>query len=614
VIRDFSFRDAAWDDFAIAFEKRSGKDLAAFFAQWLEGKGLPEIAVENASVRRKGSRFEITIALVRKNSAVPLDLPVVVSFLRGGSRKETVTIDAERKTVTLLVDEEPSTAVIDGDYDVARTPTPDEMPPVIARLLGEEKPLVVLPSADREPYRPVIDEFTRRGAAEKESVKDAEVRSESLIILGRDNPVVARLFGKVDLPEKAFSITIRKNPWNTARVAAIIHAASAEETALAFEKVFHYGKYSSLVFEKGRNVSKKIDPADRGIVLLLRGEPAVLDLSLLSKFANLGEAAREKRIVYIGEFHDRFSHHTVQVQLIQALHAMDPRIAVGMEMFQRPFQGTLDEYIAGNIDEREFLRRSEYFKRWGFDYNLYKPILDFCRREKVPVVALNIGREITEKVATGGMDALTDEERKALPREMDFSDVEYRGRIRRAFDQHKDPGRKNFDFFLQAQVLWDETMAEAVDEYLRENPDRRMAVIAGGGHVVYGAGIPKRAFRRNGLPYLVVLNDGDIEPGIADYLIFPPSLDGMIAPRLLATFKEEGGRFVFTDFVDASPAKAAGIRTGDALIALDGVPVGTIQDIRLLLFYKSTGDTVLATVARQRFLLGEKVMTVEVKL
>jgi S1-C subfamily serine protease len=132
--------------------------------------------------------------------------------------------------------------------------------------------------------------------------------------------------------------------------------------------------------------------------------------------------------------------------------------------------------------------------------------------------------------------------------------------------------------------------------------------------VVYGAGIPKRAFRRNGLPYLIVLNDGDIDPGIADYLIFPPSLDGMTAPRLLATFKEEGGRFVFTDFVDASPAKAAGIRTGDALLALDGVPVFTIEEIKLALFYKSKGDTILATVARQRFLLGEKVMTVEVKL
>ena len=83
-------------------------------------------------------------------------------------------------------------------------------------------------------------------------------------------------------------------------------------------------------------------------------------------------------------------------------------------MFQRPFQKALDDYIAGAIGEKEFLKRSEYFKRWVFDYNPYKPILDLCRAEKLPVVALNARREITDKVSKDGMDALTDAERKAL--------------------------------------------------------------------------------------------------------------------------------------------------------------------------------------------------------
>ena len=107
-----------------------------------------------------------------------------------------------------------------------------------------------------------------------------------------------------------------------------------------------------------------------------------------------------------------------------------------MEMFQRPFQKTLDEYISGSIDEREFLKKSEYFKRWGFDYNLYKPILDFARAEKIPVVALNLRREITDKVSKTGMDSLTDDERKDVPEQMDFSDKEYRDRLRQVFDQH----------------------------------------------------------------------------------------------------------------------------------------------------------------------------------
>ena len=619
-LRDFiaagQFRLSSWDDLRKAFERKTERDLGPFFKEWIDGKGLPAITLERASLRRKADQFEITLVLGRENSSLPLELPVTVSYLRGGEKRESVLLDADTKTVTLLVDDEPSTAVIDGDYDIARLPDPDELPPVIARLVGDEEPLIILPPADADRYAAVIDGLSGKGGEEREAkaYRDEELRSSSVVILGRENPAIKRLFATVDVPAEGFSIDVRKNPWNPDGVAVIIHASSAAETEAAFRKIFHYGKYSSLVFEKGRNVSKKIAPSERGIILLLRDEPAVIDLSLLRTFPAVVEGSADKRIVYIGEYHDRFSNHNIQLQLLKALHAKDRTIAVGMEMFQRPSQGTLDEYIAGTIDEREFLVRSEYFKRWGYDYNLYKPILDFCRQQKVPVVALNIRREIIEKVSKGGVDSLTEEERKDLPREMDFSNEEYSRRIRRAFAQHRDPGERNFDFFLQSQVLWDETMAESVDDYLRKNPGRRMAVIAGGGHLVYGEGIPKRAHRRNGLPYTIILNDGDLDPGIADYLVFSPPLDGLTAPKLMATFTESDRRLVFNDFVNASPAKAAGLRSGDALIALDGRPVSSVQDVKLMLHYKNKGDTLLVTVARKRFLLGEKVMTVEVKL
>ena len=108
------------------------------------------------------------------------------------------------------------------------------------------------------------------------------------------------------------------------------------------------------------------------------------------------------------------------VEVIKGLYRKDPKIAIGMEMFQRPFQPVLDDYINGAIEEREFLKKSEYFQRWNLDYNLYKPILDFARAEKIPVIALNLRREIVEKVSKSGMDALTGDERKEIPAETGF--------------------------------------------------------------------------------------------------------------------------------------------------------------------------------------------------
>lgn len=610
------FEALSWPDLAAAFERRSGVDLSPFFTAWVDGKGLPEISVEAASARRKGGGFEISLDLAKQGGEQPVDLPVIISFLSGVSRKETVVVDGKKKSFRIPVDEEPSVVVLDPDYDVARRPVPDELPPVIARLLGDEG-LLVVPYGDRAPYDGVIEELVKADAVEgalRGTIKDSEVRTSSLLLLGADNPVVGRLFGSMEPPDAGFSVTVRKNPWNPAKVVGIVQARSAAETTAAARKLSHYGKYSFLSFDQGRNRVKRIDPGERGLIILLREEPAVLDLTLLKTLSKALDAVSDKRIVYVGEHHDQFSHHNIQVQVIRSLLRKDRNVAVGMEMFQRPFQKTLDEYIAGAIDEREFLERTEYFKRWVFDYNLYKPILDLCRTENIPVVALNIRREITEKVAKEGMDALTDEERKELPARMDLSDDEYRSRLRRIFDRHRGSEKRNFDDFLQAQVLWDETMAESIDRYLTDNPDRRMVVIAGGGHLAYGAGIPKRAFRRNGLSYTIILNDDDADPSVADYIVLPQPLDGMSAPKFMATFKEKDKRLLFVDFVGDSPAKKAGLKADDALLALDGVSVGTVEDIKLALYFKRKGDTILVTVARKRFLIGEKVMTVEVKL
>jgi uncharacterized iron-regulated protein len=228
-------------------------------------------------------------------------------------------------------------------------------------------------------------------------------------------------------------------------------------------------------------------------------DPPAIDLSTLKTLSNIVEKLATKKIVYVGEEHDKVSHHQVQLEVLRALHRQTPKIAVGMEMFQRPFQRALDDYIAGVVDERTFLKRSEYFKRWSLDYHLYKPILDFAKERRLPVVALNVRREIVSKVGQGGLDSLSKEEKQEIPQELDFSNQEYRARLKEIFAAHRGSQEKNFDFFHQAQILWDEAMAESIDRFLKTHPEFRVMVMAGAGHLQYGSGIPKRSFRRNGV-------------------------------------------------------------------------------------------------------------------
>ena len=346
----------------------------------------------------------------------------------------------------------------------------------------------------------------------------------------------------------------------------------------------------------------------------LKKEPVAIEMAELKTLSHVIDKVASKKIVYVGEYHDRFSNHSVELEVMKGLFKKNPMIAIGMEMFQRPFQQVLDDYISGAIGEREFLKKSEYFSRWVYDFNLYKPILDFAHAEKIPIVALNARSEIIEKVAKGGTDSLSAEEKKEIPQQMDLSDDSYRDRLKKAFAEHKDSGEKNFDFFYEAQVLWDETMALSIDEYLRKNPMRQMIVIAGSGHLAYGAGIPKRAFRRNGYEYTTILNDADVDQGIADYLIFPKTEEGVMAPKLMVMIKAEDGRVMITDFPEDSVSKKAGIKAGDVILALDNSPVQTVADISLALFYKRHDEVVKVKVMRKRFLLGDKELEFEVML
>ncbi len=66
-------------------------------------------------------------------------------------------------------------------------------------------------------------------------------------------------------------------------------------------------------------------------------------------------------------------------------------------MFKRPHQDVIDKWTAGAISEKDLLSSTDWWHEWGFDYSMYKGILDFTRDNKIPVVALNITRGFQKK-------------------------------------------------------------------------------------------------------------------------------------------------------------------------------------------------------------------------
>lgn len=600
LIETRQFKRASWDDIRNSFERHSGRDLEWFFDQWINRKGLPELELYGVEVKQTGSDFNLHFHIDQAGPVYKLQLPLTI-YMQERLMFDSLYIDSRSGGFDLILPDRPVKIVIDEDYDLARVMTENELPPVIAGLLGDEKILISLPDAEADMYRDIIDNFEREGAVLKPAgeISISDIESSSVMIPGIGNPLIKRLCGEVKAEEAGFYIIMKKNPWNPEKVLAIIQGRSNDEVAAAFRKIPHYGKYSKLLFNKGRNTAKETEVTERGMVMALSEEASAIEISSVKTLSDVIKGVLNKKIIYVGEVHDVFAHHAVQLDVITGIYKNNPRTAIGMEMFQRPFQETLDDFIQGRIGEFSFLKKSEYFKRWGFDYHLYKPILDFARTEKIPVIALNLEREIIKKVSADGIDSLTEEEKKAIPAELDFSDDEYRERLKEVFSMHKNSEEKKFDYFYQSQVLWDETMSQSVDAFIEENSVYQIVVLAGQGHLRFGSGIPKRTYRRNKHDYAIVLIDSEVEKGIADYVIFPKPVEGVTAPKLMAFLSEEDGKVKVAGFPDDSISEKAGIETGDIIISLDDDVIGNIEDIKIHLQFRNKGDSVNVKVKRK---------------
>ncbi|MEO1353329.1 MAG: ChaN family lipoprotein [Cyanobacteria bacterium J06635_15] len=240
------------------------------------------------------------------------------------------------------------------------------------------------------------------------------------------------------------------------------------------------------------------------------------------------EALVAADVMYLGERHDSADDHAAQLAIITALHQENPNLAIGMEMFQRPFQPVLDRYLSGEISEADLIEQSEYETRWGFPWEHYAPILRFAQTHQIPVLALNAPAEVTRKVAREGLDSLAGEDLQYIPpiTDIDTSNRDYQNYVKAAFGAHGSHGNFNFDNFFAAQVVWDETMAMGIAEFRQTHPDTQVVVLAGQGHVVYGYGIPERVGRRLGegiTQQIVLLNPAPVvvegnEGAIADIL------------------------------------------------------------------------------------------------
>ncbi len=225
------------------------------------------------------------------------------------------------------------------------------------------------------------------------------------------------------------------------------------------------------------------------------------------------QALTRSHAVCIGESHTNPHDHWAQLSIVRWLvrhnASAGKETALGMEMFQQPFQGVLDDFQTGRIDEPTLLARSGWEERWGYDWEFYAPIVRTAVKGGARLLALNISTELKKKVSRQGIENLAPEDRAKLP-EVDLDNKAHRAwwddimeSMGGPADHHgqadtpedREEARKRADRMYSVQVLWDETMADTAARWLAGGRERQVLILAGNGHC-HDSGIVIRLKKR----------------------------------------------------------------------------------------------------------------------
>ena len=307
------------------------------------------------------------------------------------------------------------------------------------------------------------------------------------------------------------------------------------------------------------------------------------------------------KAVLIGESHTTYGDHLNQLAIIKGLRPHWKKMAIGLEFVQYPYQHALDDYISEKITQETMLRKTQWYDRWKYDFRLYRPIFEYAKQQQIPLIALNTPREITKRISKVGIKGLSPTERAQLPLIIDTSNQQYKKALETVYSQHGGKSRsKKFERFYQAQLAWDETMADQAAKFISKNPAYQLVILAGGGHMKNRHGIPSRLQRRINSKPAVILNGihDNPSPALADYLLFSPETQLPKAGKMGIFMKDTPKGVLISKIMKDSASAKAGLKKGDLISTLKSETVKKIEDIKINLMDAKPKEKITLTVLR----------------
>lgn len=174
-------------------------------------------------------------------------------------------------------------------------------------------------------------------------------------------------------------------------------------------------------------------------------------------------AAEKAQVVLFGEYHNNAISHWLELELTKDL-ADKNKIILGAEMIEADNQKQLDQFLKGEINQKQLDSTARLWPNYKTDY---KPLVEFAKENNIPFIATNIPRRfasIVSKKGFEGLENLTSEEKTWIAPLPIVYDSELPGYVNmmKMMGDHASPNMP------KAQAIKDATMAYFIQKNLKE--------------------------------------------------------------------------------------------------------------------------------------------------
>jgi hypothetical protein len=271
------FQKTSWYDLQRAFEVRGQRSLQSFFDQWIHRKSAPRFSMEDIKRVKVADGWKVSGRIVQKGDPYSLAINLVLETDAAINRE--IELSGKTTTFEITSSERPRRLLADPDFDTMRLLSAAEIPPAVNNIKGAASVRIILSDQLQPDLKQAAETLalslglTNYKIVPENQVQQSQLSQYDILLIGQPAQKVFRpkMPHQISIHPGSFTLNnaqykdstdaffgVFHHPLNNKRIAALFIPPSLPTADIVARKITHYGKYSYLAFQSGKNMDKGV--------------------------------------------------------------------------------------------------------------------------------------------------------------------------------------------------------------------------------------------------------------------------------------------------------------------------------------------------------------------